>query len=427
VNHNALSRRTFLAGLTATSAAAFLAACSTGGGDAAGSGTISFANWQDAYASSYTTVIDAFTKAKKITVKKQADVAFGDYQTRFRTLLSGGQPPSVMRLNDDFLREMSDKKQVLDIKSYMDKSKFDTSALFDNVFSFTDLPAGRSGIAIGTAPRALFYNKTLLDAAGITPPKTWAPDGWSWDDVLGYAKELTKDDQWGILVNKDTGYENTFSVNNGSDGIFSKDGTKFTLASPEGIEAVQWAADLMVKHKVSPPWSELTADQSDLQLFASGKLAMMFTSMGTASYLRENAKDFQWDIAPVPAKVEQKQEGSMTLFEIPTKTKNPDDAWELLSYLASEEAGRIFAGNGAFIPVNKAAAEDVASSASDNGENMAIFAEAATFQASVNSTKATAEAVNLYRPLLERVYTGEATAQEVLSGVKPQIESLLSA
>lgn len=428
----ALKRRTFLASLAATGGVALLAGCSTGGngagGSASGSKTVTFATWQDAYGPVYDTVIDSFSSGRNVAVDRQASVPFDQYQTRFRTLLSGGSPPSLMRLNDDFLREMSDKEQVLDLQPYIDGDEsFDPSALYDNVYSFTNLPGGRSGLAIGTAPRVMFYNKTMLDEAGITPPSTWTPEGWMWDDVLGYAKELTSGDRYGILVTSDTGYENTFSVNNGAPGIFSEDGTEFTLASPEGIEAVQWAADLAVKHNVAPPWAELTADQAEVQLFASGRLGMYFASMGTANYLRENLTDFEWDVAPVPARVEQKQEGSMTLFVIPTASDNPDNAWKLLSYMVGEEAGETFATNGAFIPANISAAEKVATTASENGENMALFAEAADNQASVNSTTATAEAVNLYRPLLERVYTGEATAEEVLTGIKPQVEAVLTA
>ena len=119
-------------------------------------------------------------------------MAFTDYQSRFRTLLAGGAPPDVMRLNDDFLREMSDKRQLLDLGDRL--SSLDASALYQELYDFTDLPAGRGGLAIGTAPRVMYYNKTVLSAAGITPPRTWIADGWTWDDFLAAAKEVASPD-----------------------------------------------------------------------------------------------------------------------------------------------------------------------------------------------------------------------------------------
>lgn len=419
-------RRQFLQWSALTAGMTALTACAGKSPSSAGLG-FSYSNWQGGTDALFEEILADYETKASVTIDRQALVSFSDYQTRFRTLLSGGSPPDVMRLNDDFLRELSDKEQILDLTAYIKKSGIDKADYFENVFDFTLLPRGQSGIAIAVQPRVIFYNKTLFEAAGVPlPPTDWSSAGWEWDDFLEAAKALTTDtDQWGTILNKDTGYENTFAVNNGGPGIFSTDGRSFTLADDEGIEAIQWVADLAVEHKVSPPWAELGVDQIELSMFVAGKLGMLLGTFGSATYFRDNVTDFEWDVAPIPAKVEQKQEGSMVLFVIPTKSKNPDAAWDFLEYLSGPEGGSVFAKNAAFIPVNRAAAQAIKGSDSQP-KNIALFIEAASHQASVNSTSATAEAVAIYRPQLERVYTGEISAREALTGVRDQVEAALS-
>jgi multiple sugar transport system substrate-binding protein len=417
-----MTRRTFLAALGVAGAAGVAGCGLFGGGRSPDPNAVTFASWSETFDKLYTQVLDGFGEQKRVRVDPQASVAFTDYQSRFRTLLAGGAPPDVMRLNDDFLREMSDKRQLLDLGDRV--SSLDASALYQELYNFTDLPAGRGGLAIGTAPRVIYYNKTVLSAAGITPPRTWIADGWTWDDFLAAAKEVATPDRYGVIVNADTGYENTFSVNNGGPGIFSEDGRQFTLADPEGYEAIQWVADLTLVHKVAPSWAEVLPDNANVQIFASGRAAMLFGAMGVASYMRENVQGFEWDIAPVPARVQQRQEGSNAVFVVPSKSQNPEQAWNLLQFMVSRQAGEIFAGAGAYIPIDMVAAQKVSASATA-GENVTLFAEAVNHTAPVNSTTATSQAVQIYRPQLDGVYTGETTAEKALTSVRARVEQVL--
>lgn len=418
-----ITRRSLIAGLGMAGAGGVVSACGGGGAGSAGTQQVSFANWSDNFADLYTQSLDAYEAQSDLALVRQADVPFEDYQTRFRTLLSGGQPPGVMRLNDDFVREMTDKNQLADLGERIG-STLDDATYFGEVRAFTALETGQGGLAIGSSPRVLFYNKSLLGKAGITPPTSWSPQGWMWDDVLAAAQEITTGDTYGICLWTDTGFENTWAVNNGGPGIFSEDGTSFTLADPEGIEAIQWVVDLANEHQVQPSWADLQADDADLRLFTSGRLGMFFGTLGLAAYMRENVTEFEWDVAPVPARVEQRQEGSLAVFVVPAESADVDNGWDLLQWMVGQESGEIFASAGALIPLNRAAAKQVEASATQ-GENMALFAEAAENQATVHSTKATAQAVQLYRPQLERAYIGEISVADALTNIRPQVERVL--
>ncbi|TCC52310.1 sugar ABC transporter substrate-binding protein [Kribbella capetownensis] len=425
-----LSRRRFLAGLTGLAAGGVLAGCG-GNGNAGGGGGkngLTFLNWEQVKGNPLEQAIQAFEKESGTKVTIQPAVTT-EYDTKMRTLIAGGSPPDVMRINDDFVRGFSTQGALLDLNPYIEKDKLDTSAFAKETYEFPKQPDGsHTAWVLGYEPRLIFYNADLFKQAGVPlPPTTWSPDGWTWADFGDRAKKLTDPGkkQYGALVYLDTGYEQTFTVNHGSQtGIFSQDGTKFTLPDAKEVEALQWATDLTCKDKVQPPWSALQQDNAETQMFAQGKLAMMFATFGTVPYLRTTVKDFTWDVAAPPADIEQKTESSVIVFCIPKKAKNPDQAWELLKYLASEEGGKTLLQGGAFTPINNKAAAELA----PNGkmpEHIGLFAEAAKHLTATNQTKNTLGARELYRPALDQAYNCEKPVGDVLSQIKPQVENAL--
>lgn len=423
-----MNRRSFLAA-TAAAASVTVAGCAQGDNKTqGGAGTVSSAGWDDPINDLMNgPIAKGFQKQFGSTVRPQAAVAFSDFQTRFRTLLAGGQPPDVMRLNDDFLVEVSDKKLSTDLEPYFTDSHLDRSAFFP-IFDWAKLPSGHRGLVTGTQVRCLFYNKTLFEKEGVPlPPKDWTAEQWSWDDFLDAAKALTKGtDQYGAVISSDTACEEIWPSNNGGPGTFSTDGTKFTLADDLGVEAMQWVADLTLKHHVQPTWGELLPDQAVERLFTSGRAAMILSASSSIAYYADNVKDFEWDLAPVPAKVKQYQTGGVVLYIIPSKAKNSDVAWKYLDYAISEEGGKLMAEAGLAVPVNKKAAESL-KSPGDYPKNIKLLVPGADHNKNINSTKATAAAVALYRPQLERVYSGDLTAKGALTDIRGQVESALNA
>jgi multiple sugar transport system substrate-binding protein len=389
---------------------------------------ISFLNWDTVAGTPLETVINAFSEQSGIGVEVQP-APTDEYETKMRTLLASGEPPDVMRIDDDLVRGFAELDQLLDLNPLIQRDAVDITQLTQPLYSFTDQADGtHPAWVIGTQPRVIFYNKSRFEEVGAAlPPATWTGENWTWDTFLETAKALTEgDERYGALVYHDTAYEQTFSVNNGLEGgIYSPDGTSFTLADPAGIEAVQWATDLTCVHKVQPAWSELQADGAANQLFVSGRVAMIFTTFGQVPYYQENAADFAWDIAPVPAKVTQRQEGSLIVFCIPAAAKNPDAAWELLKYMSGNDGATAFAQAGYFIPALTTATSLIQPSDKPPA-NITLFTQAAEHQASVTPTTHQLRAEQIYRPQLDLVYTCESSAEEVLSSVRADVEAALA-
>ncbi len=394
-------------------------------------GPTSFMNWEAMEGTPTEAAIQAYMAETGRTVELVPTPGTGtDYETKVRTMLAGGTVPDVIRTNDDFVRFYSVKEQFLDLMPYIERDAINSADYFEPIWNFTAQPDGKyTAVSLGSQPRLIYYNVDMFNEAGVAlPPKDWVSEGWTWDDFLATAQALTiPGERWGALVYDDTGCEQTWAVNNGlAEGIYSEDGKSFLLAEPQGIEAIQWLADLTVVHGVQPERGLVRETNTGNNLFLQGKVGMIFRTQGTMAYFRNNDINFTFDVAPPPAKVDQKSEGSFICYAVPTAAENPDGAWELLKYLIGPNGQKIFVDRGDFIPGHIATAESLTAQEGVSPSNIALFATAMQYGTSVNFTENTENARNTYRPQLDLVWTGESTAEEVLTGVKQEVEDILS-
>ena len=421
-----VSRRKFVGGMAALAGSAALAGCGmSGGGGGGGDNTsMTFLNDNALKGTPFGEAVTAFEKKSGIKVTVQPVPA--EYDTKFRTVLASGAPPDLVKINDNYVKGISTTGGLMDLTPLIEQEKVDTSKFEQNLYDFPKQEDGtRTAWVIGHSPRLIFYNPALFEAAGVPlPPTTWTSENWTWDDFIETAKKLTiPGKQYGALVYLDTGFEQTFSVNNGeANGIYSADGSKFTLASPKAAEAVQWATDLTCKLKVQPAWGDIQGDNADLQMFAQGRLAMMFAQFSVVPYLNQAAKDMTWDVAPPPAgPAGQVTESSVATYSIPKEAKNPEAAFKLLAFLTSKEGGELFAKGKMWLPMHK----DALGALEGPPQHIELFKEAVSHSTLPHQTLDTLGARQIYRPALEKVYNCETQASSVLGTVKAQVEKIL--
>ncbi len=143
-------------------------------------------------------------------------------------------------------------------------------------------PYGHPGNAY--AP-AVWYNKTLFEEAGIPYP---TPD-WTWDDLIAIGKQLTirgergRPRQLGLIMAR-ADWPSVFLAQWGG-RMYTPEGTRCILDSPEAIAGLQFCLDLMHKHHLMPNLHEeatiATAGGwggevglSPITLFGAGRAAM---------------------------------------------------------------------------------------------------------------------------------------------------------
>jgi len=158
------------------------------------------------------------------------------------------------------------------------------------------------GIPFQRSTIVLYWNKEAFKDAGLDPNKPPA----TWAEQVEMAKKLTKRDaggnvtQWGLQV-PSSGFPywlfQGFTTQN--DVLLMNDaGTQTFYDKPAVIEALQYWVDLSQKHKVMAPgvieWGTTPKD------FFERKIAMMWTTTGNLTNVRNNAK-FEFGVAMLPA------------------------------------------------------------------------------------------------------------------------------
>lgn len=395
--------------------------------------TITLQEWSEVPGTPLEEVINAFEeKHPDITVEVAPQIPFGaEYDTRMQTQLGSGTAPTIFRMNDDFLGSFSQEGVLKDLSQFTED--LDTEQYIEALYDFGTQDDGTyTAWTIGVQPRVIFYNKTMFEEAGVPlPPTEYTDEGWKWEDFLATAKALTiPGERWGASVMHDTGAEQIWSINNGAEtGIFSEDGTEFTLTDPKAAEGLQFVFDLTCEHGVQPPWSELQQDDAEIALFAAGRVAMIEAVVSANALLQNAVTDFEYDIAPIPGNVEQVNEGSLYLYVVPESTPDAEAeaAWTFLEFLGSEEAGNIFAEGAYFVPVNRASADAIEAEAGKSPQNLALLGPAAENAISPNFPPQNASlARQLYRPALDAAKNCEQSVQQVVDSVKDQVDQALA-
>ena len=144
----------------------------------------------------------------------------------------------------------------------------------------------------------LYYNKQLFREVGIDHPPT------NRAEFLNAARKLTRDtngdgriDQWGFVFDwlRPDGY--SLLAQNGGD-VFNADRTVCTLDSPQNVEALQFAADLIAKERVTPS----PQDMGGRIGFRQGRVGMVFGGIfNLPEYQRQKQQaGLDFGAAPLP-------------------------------------------------------------------------------------------------------------------------------
>lgn len=247
---------------------------------------------------------DYVTANPDVTIEAVYAGSYQDTITKTLTAVRGGTPPqlSVILSVDMFTLIEEDA-----IVAFEDVIEDDTDKQWLNAFypAFMDnsQTGGKTyGIPFQRSTPVLYYNKEAFAEAGLdpeTPPATW-------EEQVDMAKKLTKRDadgnvtRWGLRI-PSSGFPYWLfqGLSTQNDVILANDaGNKTNFDDPKVVEALQYLVDLSTEHEVMQPgiieWGATP------KAFFEGQAAMMWTTTGNLTNVRENAP-FDFGVAMLPA------------------------------------------------------------------------------------------------------------------------------
>ncbi|MFB5677197.1 ABC transporter substrate-binding protein [Paenibacillus terreus] len=313
--------------------------------------TINYTIWDKNQQPAMEAIAKAFTEQHpNIEVKVDA-IPWGEYWTKMSAAAPAGTLPDVFWMHagqfskyaaGQFLEPITDKVQAgeIDLNNYT-----------SNLGSIYTLDGQNYGIPKDFDTIGLAYNKELFDQAGIPYPD----DTWDYAKLAEVAKQLSQPDKgiygFGAKMDTQAGYWNDMLANGGH--ILNGDMTKSGYDEPASIEALK-ARYQMILDKASPTHQQMT-DTDSVEMFKSGKLAMIFDGSWDVGNL--DSSDIikgKYDWAPLPTGKAGRGNIINGLGNVMSaKGTHKEESWRFLKFLGSKEAAEIMAQMGAAIPAFK--------------------------------------------------------------------------
>ena len=184
---------------------------------------------------------------------------------------------------------------------------------------------------------ALYYNKDMLDQAGISVPEK-KEDAWTWSEYYDVAKKLTGNGVVGtnIIMDKGEGLSyvlGQFWISNGTDFV-NEDGSSADgyLNSKEGVEAAQFLNSL-----IQDGYANIDPIQKE---FHNGRAATMLGGSWEVATLEKDYPDLNWGVTYFPVADGDGVLTSPTGDWAASVTKNAQDmaaVEEVMRFLFSKE------------------------------------------------------------------------------------------
>lgn len=200
---------------------------------------------------------------------------------------------------------------------------------------------------------ALYYNKEMLDAAGVPYPPGEGKTPWTLEQFLDAARKLTNPakGQWGVLITPNSQYEESNLVYTFGGRNFSDDLKKSLWDSDEVAQAIQFRLDLIHKHKVAPPLAEI--ENQNVNYFVAKKAAMVINGQW-AIIGYNNQAPFDFDVGYHPTGKTKRLVTGGSGFTIGATSKFPDESWAFVKdYLGTETLADMIGATGRGIPGRK--------------------------------------------------------------------------
>jgi multiple sugar transport system substrate-binding protein len=311
-------------------------------------------------------VVDAFNEMNDAIELEIIFVDNDSAPTTLATLLATGEGPDLVG-PVGFAGTAAFADNLLNIEPYVDAAGYDLGQFDASIVDFNRLSdKGLVGLPFAVFPSFIFYRPALFEEAGLEmPPSAYGEpymlDGeeveWNTETLREIAMILTVDsegydateDEFDAEIVEQWGFTNQWTNMRQQGTMFGAcsltedngDGTFSAVMCDEWREAFHWVYDGIWTDHFYPTASQEGSDAlANGNPFASGNIAMVQSHLWYTCCF----DDSEWEAAPTPS-----HNGVTTnrlhadTFRILDSTENPEEAFEVLTYLTGEASLDLFA------------------------------------------------------------------------------------
>ena len=279
-----------------------------------------------------------------VTIEQQS-VPAAQVMTKALRMASSKSLPDIVQFDASEMPTFADAGGLVDLRTL----GLTTEDVPEGIVGFGSYKGTYYGAARSVNTLALFYNKDVLDEAGVQVPTTW-------DELRETAKKLTQGKRYGLAL----------SAGGAEDGVFqftpfmwSNSGDETDLDSPQVVGALDYWKALLQDGSLSKStvnWTQ--ADVNDQ--FMAGNAAMMINGPWQVETLNTK-KSLHWEIAQIPVPETGAESvgplgGAVLTVPNTGDAEREKTAGRIVGCLAGEKEQLTYALNSWMVPANEKAA-----------------------------------------------------------------------
>ncbi|NPV06411.1 MAG: sugar ABC transporter substrate-binding protein [Anaerolineae bacterium] len=279
-----------------------------------------------------------------------------EVQTKLLTLIAAGDAPDVYWAHTYTNAGQAKRDIQMDIQPMVEADpSVNPEDFLAGAWADFNVAGKQIGIPRETTSTVLIYNKALFEELGLPLPT----DNWTWSDFLLAAQAMTTGEgaervygtaDWNL--NRNTWIK---MWQKGGD-VVNQDRTQFTMNQEPSVSQVALIQDWHHDPQIHIPGVE-KGGFSTGDLFTTGRIGM-FPQFSVFDNVMPS--EFEWDIAHLPRDADDVQTTRVASagHSMYSGTKQPQAAWQWMSFLTTEEAFWHWVATGLKVPSRISVAQD---------------------------------------------------------------------
>ncbi|GFE51865.1 sugar ABC transporter substrate-binding protein [Roseobacter cerasinus] len=301
-------------------------------------------------------LVTEFEAANEGVTVEITSLPWGQAFETLATMVAGGDIPDVVEMPDTWAALYAGSDRLVDLSNHVAEWEHGAT-LTQRSVDMGSQSGAFNMIPYGFYLRAMFYNRSLLEEAGVAePPRTME------EFAAAAAKVSELDGRSGYCLRGGPGGTNGWimmaAAMNGTNEFFTEDGQS-RINEPGSVEGIQFLLDLYQnghapRDSVNWGFNEIVAG------FYSGQCAFLDQDPDALIAIAErmDAEDF----AVIPMPVGPSGQAFPTIgfagWSIFNTTEHEDEAFALVAALSSPEANATWAQRVGVIPIHQGADQD---------------------------------------------------------------------
>lgn len=283
--------------------------------------------------------------------------SYEEYEKSLIDSLAAGTGPDIVMIHNTWLPKHGDKLKSLPEKIPGQKLPLMTIQDYRTNYvdvAFNDFVFNNQiyGLPLYVDTLALFYNKDILNSAGISRPPQ------NWEELNADVETITRLDGSGQITQSAAAIGTARNINRSTDllsalmiqtGVMMTDADNRTASFagrvnniPAGESALRYYTDFANPSVRTYTWND--AQHYSVDAFIEGKTAMMFNYAHEVGVLKNKSPRLNFGVVPMPqvSSTDARNYANYWGVGVPVNSKFPNESWKFIAYLTSKEGAQSY-------------------------------------------------------------------------------------